>query len=71
MRELDNSEIDHVAGGALPIPIIAAVASFLTHTSVRTVGQYYLSRGLTAYAVYGAAEYASTEYGSGRAGSRQ
>jgi len=33
------------------LPLAAAVASFAAHQAVRSVGQYYLSRSLTACAV--------------------
>jgi len=55
MRVLDEQEIEQVSGGFAPI--IAAVASFATHHAVRSVGQYYLSRGLTAYAIYSASKW--------------
>lgn len=53
IRELSHEEMQRVSGGV--VPLVAAVASFATHHAVRTVGQYYLSRGLSAYAVYGVA----------------
>jgi hypothetical protein len=53
IRELSHEEMRTVSGGI--VPLVAAVASFATHHAVRTIGQYYLSRGLTTYAVYGVA----------------
>ena len=53
IRELSHEEMQSVSGGVEPL--VAAVASFATHHAVRTIGQYYLSRGLTSYAVYGVA----------------
>ena len=53
IRELPEAEMQSVRGGI--VPLVAAAASFATHHAVRTIGQYYLSRGLTSYAVYGAA----------------
>ncbi len=57
MRTLNTEEIEQVSGGIAPI--IAAVASFATHHAVRSVGQYYLSRGLSGYAIYSAGEWMS------------
>lgn len=59
MRALDEQEIEQVSGGIAPL--IAAVASFATHHAVRSAGQYYLSRGLSAYAVYSAVKWASSK----------
>ncbi|MGK0474025.1 MAG: hypothetical protein ACJAR0_004524 [Candidatus Azotimanducaceae bacterium] len=59
MRVLDEQEIEQVSGGFAPI--IAAVASFATHHAVRSVGQYYLSRGLSAYAIYSIGRWASAK----------
>ena len=53
IRELSEAEMRSVKGGI--VPLVAAAASFATHHAVRTIGQYYLSRGLTSYAVYGVA----------------
>ena len=53
IRELSEAEMQSVRGGI--VPLVAAAASFATHHAVRTIAQYYLSRGLTSYAVYGAA----------------
>ncbi|MBT3623467.1 MAG: hypothetical protein HN526_05160 [Gammaproteobacteria bacterium] len=52
IRELSEGEMRSVKGGIVPF---VAAASFATHHAVRTIGQYYLSRGLTSYAVYGVA----------------
>ena len=59
IRELSKEEMQSVSGGLLPV--VAAVASFATHHAVRSIGQYYLSRALTSYAVYGAASSFSKE----------
>ena len=53
IRELSHEEMRVVNGGV--VPIVAAIASFATHQAVRSIGQYYLSRALTSYAVYSAA----------------
>ena len=53
MRELTSDERGKVNGGLLPV--LAAIGSFLGHTSVRTVGMYYASRATSVYGVYSAA----------------
>ena len=53
IRELSEAEMRRVKGGI--VPLVAVAASFATHHTVRTIGQYYLSRGLTSCAVYGVA----------------
>jgi len=59
IREPSKEEMQNVNGGVLPI--VAALASFATHHALRSVGQYYLFRALTAYAVYGGAAYFSNK----------
>lgn len=59
MRDLNEKEIDEVSGGIAPL--VAAVASFATHHAVRSVGQYALSRGLSAYGVYSASKWWSSK----------
>jgi len=54
IRELSSDELKQVNGGI--IPVVAAIGSFFTHHAVRSVGQYYLGRALTSYAVYSAAD---------------
>lgn len=58
IRELSKEVMQNVNG---VLPIVAALASFATHHAVRSVGQYFLSRALTAYAVYGGAAYFSNK----------
>lgn len=59
IRTLTEEETKQVGGGALPV--LAALASFAGHASVRSVGKYLLTRASTTYGVYEAAKFADNQ----------